>query len=196
MLCANIYFQQRCCDAQLMYAVCVSLYQRYLRCDTHSAVRAGKVAHVLSCQTRHHKQQQQIGLHGSWRNQSKQTKVAFGISPVIYSLSSIVLCLIFWFLCPYSDHLLYNTLLVLIKPVSIVYFSIGQIFTSHGTQRATPGFRTFASPRIWYGSQISCSTTGRFTSFHLLFFSLLNYIITYFTSHFSCTVLAPLRWLL
>lgn len=43
---------------------CVSLDQRYLKCDTHPAVRAVKVANVSSCQTTYHKQQQQIGLLG------------------------------------------------------------------------------------------------------------------------------------
>lgn len=42
-----------------------------------------------------------------------------------------------------------------------VCFSIGQTFTFHGTQRTTLGFRTCDSLPIWYGSQISSSTTGR-----------------------------------
>lgn len=46
----------------------------------------------------------------------------------------------------------------------IVCFSTGQIFTFHGTQRATPVSRTCASPPIWSGCRISFSTTGRVSS--------------------------------
>ena len=64
----------------------------------------------------------------------------------------------------------FHCLLLISSPVWFLshymfFFSIGQIFTFHGTQTTTLGFKTCAFLPTWYGSQISSSTTGILTAF-------------------------------
>lgn len=78
----------------------------------------------------------------------------------------------------------------------VVCFSIGQTFTFHGTQRATPGFRTYASLPIWSGCQISSSTTGRVHSQPFLFHLILHKLLHSLTSHLWADLISRLNLLL
>lgn len=125
------------------------MYQHYLICETRGAIRAVNIANMLP---RYQQQKQQIGSLG-WDTNQKQT-------PVNSSFYFRYHVFYPFFLCP---HLIVCFLYQLLHCLYCC-FSIGQTFTFHGTQRATPGFRTCASHPIWYGSQTSSSTTGRLYS--------------------------------
>lgn len=131
------------------------------------SVKAVNIANMLPCQARYqHQEKQQIGL-----DVNQMTA-----EPDMWDYSNFNSKSFFFFLmydyCSWNSYIAYIVLVSHVDSftLSAVCFSIGQTFTSRGTQTTTPGSRTCVSPPIWFGCQIFSSTTGGTSSetFHLL----------------------------
>lgn len=161
-----------------MYEVCVAFYQ-HVSCEMNFAASAEQWTLWICC------------LAGIQTKNNLQLKPTFDIHLVLVQLQ------LFFFKCScicspnFYYHLFLSAFYINSYILSLLLFSIGLTLTCHGTQRATPGFRTCASLLIWYGCQISSSTIGRLYSqpFALLIDLVLSHFVS--SSLFFHLILTP-----
>lgn len=131
----------------------MALYQR-VRCKLHIAVRTVSIFNTLSRKTTRKTTNWPAWLGYKPKTHHRKSLICGTHLVSVQHQCSSICCL------NLHPHLLLSAFYISSCSLSVLCFSIGQTFTFHGTRRATPGFRTCVSLPIWYGCQISSSTTG------------------------------------